>query len=52
MPILFMVFINYFFSNPLMGISFYIVSVAIYLYILIPVVMKLQEDDPSNEPLW
>ncbi|TKI53762.1 hypothetical protein FC756_22285 [Lysinibacillus mangiferihumi] len=52
LPIPFMVFINYFFSNLLMGISFYIVSVAIYLYILIPVVIKLQEDDPSNEPLW
>ncbi|MFJ5789648.1 TIGR04104 family putative zinc finger protein [Lysinibacillus sp. NPDC093197] len=52
LPITFIVFLNLAFDHFLIGFIFFIASSVIYHYLLLPDIVKLQEEDPSNEPLW
>ena len=52
MPIPFMVIGLQAFDQFLIGLLFYAISSIIFIYLLIPDIVKLQENDPSNEPLW
>lgn len=51
-PIPFIVFLGQVFDQFFIGILFFIASSVIFHYLLLPDIVKLQEDDPSNEPLW
>jgi CXXC-20-CXXC protein len=52
LPIPFIVFLNQVFDHFFIGILFFIASSVIYHYLLLPDIVKLQEEDPTNEPLW
>ncbi|MFJ5763757.1 TIGR04104 family putative zinc finger protein [Lysinibacillus sp. NPDC093210] len=52
LPIPFIVFLNQAFDHFFIGIVFFIASSVIYHYLLLPDIVKLQEEDPTNEPLW
>jgi len=52
MPIPFMVIVLQAFDQFLIGLIFYMLSSVIFIYLLIPDIVKLQENDPSKEPLW
>ncbi|WP_409369256.1 TIGR04104 family putative zinc finger protein [Lysinibacillus sp. 38-6] len=52
MPIPFMVIVLQAFDQFLIGLVFYMLSSVIFIYLLIPHIVKLQENDPSKEPLW
>ncbi|MEB2282127.1 hypothetical protein LAV73_19430 [Lysinibacillus xylanilyticus] len=51
-PIPFFVFMQFVFNNITIGIVFFIVGVLIYYRQLAPYVFDLQENDPTNDPLW
>lgn len=51
-PISLIAIISNFFDNFLVGITFYLVSVMIYYLRLVPYLFDLQEEDPTNDPLW
>ncbi|MFT9819992.1 TIGR04104 family putative zinc finger protein [Lysinibacillus sp. NPDC056185] len=51
-PVPLMSFMHYIFNNFTIGIIFFIVALLIYYRQLAPYVFDLQEDDPTNDPLW
>lgn len=51
-PISLIAIMSNFFDNFLVGITYYLVSVMIYYHQLVPYLFDLQEEDPTNDPLW
>lgn len=51
-PVPFFTFMQFIFNNITIGVIFFIVGVLIYYRQLAPYVFDLQENDPTNDPLW
>ncbi|MFJ8091083.1 TIGR04104 family putative zinc finger protein [Lysinibacillus sp. NPDC095746] len=51
-PVPFFTFMQFIFNNITIGIIFFIAGVLIYYRQLAPYVFDLQENDPTNDPLW
>ncbi|KOS60139.1 hypothetical protein FJQ98_10670 [Lysinibacillus agricola] len=51
-PIPFMAFMHIIFNNIAIGTIFFVAGVYIFYRLLAPYVFDLQEDDPTNDPLW
>ncbi|MFJ7732614.1 TIGR04104 family putative zinc finger protein [Lysinibacillus sp. NPDC097231] len=46
------IFTHYFFDNLFIGIGCYLVGAIFLIYQITPYLFELQEDDPTNTPLW